>query len=142
MADANPPRPAPTMAMRRAFPISCSGNETIDGNARPCHPCRSGHVRALVRSPVVPMKLPTDGYSILRRILPPWWRTQKIDRARMAERKEAVVVGALGVIGRYIVERLLRQGDWSVIGLSRRAADAAPRYRHISVDLLDAEDAP
>ena len=89
----------------------------------------------------------------------------------MAERKQAIVVGALGVIGRYIVERLLRQGDWSVIGLSRRAADAAPpsgaerregparplegtragrslrsparaapRYRHISVDLLDAED--
>ena len=35
----------------------------------------------------------------------------------MAERKEAVVVGALGVIGRYIVERLLRQDDWSVIAL-------------------------
>ncbi len=36
----------------------------------------------------------------------------------MGEQKEAVVVGALGVIGRYIVERLLRQDDWSVIGLS------------------------
>jgi nucleoside-diphosphate-sugar epimerase len=59
----------------------------------------------------------------------------------MGEQKEAVVVGALGVIGRYIVERLLRQEDWSVVGLSRRAADAAPRYRHISVDLLDREDA-
>jgi nucleoside-diphosphate-sugar epimerase len=58
----------------------------------------------------------------------------------MAERKEAVVVGALGVIGRYIVERLLSQGDWFVIGLSRRAADAAPRYRHVSVDLLNGED--
>jgi nucleoside-diphosphate-sugar epimerase len=59
----------------------------------------------------------------------------------MGEHKEAIVVGALGVIGRYIVERLLRQEDWSVTGLSRRAADAAPRYRHISVDLLDCEDA-
>ncbi|WP_165406060.1 SDR family oxidoreductase [Bradyrhizobium genosp. SA-3] len=58
----------------------------------------------------------------------------------MSEHKEAVVVGALGVIGRYIVERLLRQDDWSVIGLSRRAVDAVPRYRHISVDLLDRED--
>ena len=58
----------------------------------------------------------------------------------MGEHKEAVVVGALGVIGRYIVERLLRQDDWSVIGLSRRAAGAVPRYRHISVDLLDRED--
>jgi nucleoside-diphosphate-sugar epimerase len=55
----------------------------------------------------------------------------------MAERKAAVVVGALGVIGRYIVERLLREDDWSVVGLSRRAAESGPRYRHISVDLLD-----
>ena len=44
----------------------------------------------------------------------------------MGERKEAVVVGALGVIGRYIVERLLRQDDWSVIVLSRRATVAGP----------------
>src|SRR5262245_55065965 len=55
----------------------------------------------------------------------------------MAEHKQAVVVGALGVIGRYIVARRLEQGDWSVVGLSRRTADAAPRYRHIAVDLLD-----
>ena len=34
--------------------------------------------------------------------------------------KKAVVVGALGVIGRYIVERLLAEEDWEVIGLSRR----------------------
>jgi nucleoside-diphosphate-sugar epimerase len=55
----------------------------------------------------------------------------------MAERKQAVVVGALGVIGRYIVERLAREDDWTVIGLSRRAAATGARYRHISVDLLD-----
>ncbi len=59
----------------------------------------------------------------------------------MTEHKHAVVVGALGVIGRYIVARLLEQGDWSVVGLSRRSADAAPRYRHIAVDLLDAKAA-
>src|ERR1700740_550683 len=63
------------------------------------------------------------------------------DPAHMGEQKRAVGVGALGGIGRYIVERLLRQEDWSVIGLSRRSADAAPRYRHVSVDLLDREDA-
>ena len=57
----------------------------------------------------------------------------------MSERKQAVVVGALGIIGRYIVERLLHQDDWSVVGLSRRGAESAPRYRHISVDLLDCE---
>jgi nucleoside-diphosphate-sugar epimerase len=59
----------------------------------------------------------------------------------MAEHKQAVVVGALGVIGRYIVARLLGQGDWSVVGLSRRTADAAPHYRRIAVDLVDGEDA-
>ena len=55
--------------------------------------------------------------------------------------KQAVVVGALGVIGRYIVERLLAAGDWNVVGLSRRAAPSGPRYQHIAVDLLDTRDA-
>ncbi|HEY4894014.1 MAG TPA: SDR family oxidoreductase, partial [Reyranella sp.] len=54
--------------------------------------------------------------------------------------KKAVVVGALGVIGRYIVDKLLAEGDWQVVGLSRRAAKNAPRYHHIPVDLLDLED--
>jgi nucleoside-diphosphate-sugar epimerase len=54
--------------------------------------------------------------------------------------KKAVVVGALGVIGRYIVERLLAEGDWQVVGLSRRSARARPRYQHIAVDLLDPRD--
>src|SRR5947209_3573503 len=58
----------------------------------------------------------------------------------MGKRKQAVVVGALGVIGRYIVDRLLKDEDWSVIGLSRRGADAKPRYRHVRVDLLDRQD--
>src|SRR6476646_3937122 len=55
--------------------------------------------------------------------------------------KKAVVVGALGVIGRYIVERLLAEEGWEVIGLSRRDAPARARYRHIGVDLLDVRDA-
>jgi nucleoside-diphosphate-sugar epimerase len=54
-------------------------------------------------------------------------------------RNVAVVVGALGVIGRYIVERLLAEESWEVVGLSRRAAPEAPRYRHISIDLLDTD---
>ena len=54
--------------------------------------------------------------------------------------KKAVVVGALGVIGRYIVDRLLAEGDWQVVGLSRRPAKATPRYSHIAVDLLDLKD--
>lgn len=58
----------------------------------------------------------------------------------MPQNKKAVVVGALGVIGRYIVEKLLAEGDWQVVGLSRRPEKEGPRYRHISVDLLDLED--
>jgi nucleoside-diphosphate-sugar epimerase len=53
----------------------------------------------------------------------------------------AVVVGAQGVIGRYIVEKLASRPDWSVIGLSRRRGVDAPRDKHISVDLLDPADA-
>jgi nucleoside-diphosphate-sugar epimerase len=53
---------------------------------------------------------------------------------------KAVVVGALGVIGRYIVERLIAEPDWQVVGLSRRKTSDRPRYRHIAVDLLDVED--
>src|SRR5437868_2591206 len=54
--------------------------------------------------------------------------------------KTAIVVGALGVIGRYIVERLVAEHDWQVIGLSRRSEPDRPRYRHIAVDLLDSDD--
>ena len=53
---------------------------------------------------------------------------------------KAVVIGALGVIGRYIAERLVEGPDWQVVGLSRRKASDGSRYRHIAVDLLDAED--
>src|SRR5262245_46098557 len=52
---------------------------------------------------------------------------------------KAVVVGALGVIGRYIAERLVEETDWQVVGLSRRKSSDRSRYHHIAVDLLDAE---
>jgi nucleoside-diphosphate-sugar epimerase len=54
--------------------------------------------------------------------------------------KTAVVVGALGVIGRYIVERLAALPDWNVVGLSRRKGEDHGRVRYISVDLLDTAD--
>src|SRR5919201_1561182 len=59
----------------------------------------------------------------------------------MQPSKQAVVVGALGVIGRYIVERLLADAQWSVIGISRRAVADGARYRHLIVALLDAASA-
>jgi nucleoside-diphosphate-sugar epimerase len=52
----------------------------------------------------------------------------------------AVVVGAQGVIGRYIVEKIASLPDWTVVGLSRRRGVDGPRQRHISVDLLDAQE--
>ena len=53
----------------------------------------------------------------------------------------AVVVGALGVIGRYIVEKLASLPDWQVVGLSRRTGEPRERVRYISVDLTDPKDA-
>ena len=51
--------------------------------------------------------------------------------------KTAVVVGALGVIGRYVVDKLAGLPDWRVIGLSRRKGEDRERVRYLSVDLLD-----
>jgi nucleoside-diphosphate-sugar epimerase len=51
----------------------------------------------------------------------------------------AVIVGALGVIGRNLLHHLEAGADWQIIGLSRRAPDFATRARFISVDLLDRE---
>lgn len=50
--------------------------------------------------------------------------------------KTAVVVGALGVMGRYIVDRLAARPDWRVIGLSRRKGEDRERLRYVPVDLL------
>jgi nucleoside-diphosphate-sugar epimerase len=52
----------------------------------------------------------------------------------------AVVIGALGVIGRYIVEKFASLPDWQVVGLSRRAGKPGRNVRYVSVDLLDPED--
>ncbi len=54
-------------------------------------------------------------------------------------KKTAVVIGALGVIGRYIVERLEAEGGWQVVGLSRRQGQDRPGVRYLSVDLLDVD---
>ena len=55
--------------------------------------------------------------------------------------KKAVVVGALGVIGRYVVDHLLSLGDWQVVGLSRRSPEKKSAAEYISVDLLNRQDA-
>ena len=52
--------------------------------------------------------------------------------------KKAVVVGALGVMGRYIVDKLAALPDWEVIGLSRRKGEDRPSVRYVAVDVLQA----
>jgi len=59
----------------------------------------------------------------------------------MAQRKKAVVVGGLGVIGRNLLKHLEAHTDWDLVGLSRRPPDFDSRARFIQVDLLDRADA-
>jgi len=56
------------------------------------------------------------------------------------DKRVAVVTGATGVAGRAIVERLVANGAWDVVAVSRRKPDVAGRYRHLAVDLSSAED--
>jgi nucleoside-diphosphate-sugar epimerase len=56
--------------------------------------------------------------------------------------KKAVVAGALGVIGRYIVEKLASLPDREVVGLSRRKGEDRGRVRYVSVDLLKEKEVP
>lgn len=55
----------------------------------------------------------------------------------MKRRKTALVVGAVGIIGRALLAHLESRDDWAVIGLSRRTPDFPSRARFCSVDLND-----
>src|SRR5882724_5970499 len=52
--------------------------------------------------------------------------------------KTALVIGATGVSGRALISHLERQGDWNVIGVSRKKPYFETRARFLSVDLMDA----
>ena len=56
------------------------------------------------------------------------------------QRKTAVVIGSLGVIGRNLIAHLEQDEDWDLVGLSRRRPDFPTRARAIPVDLLDPDD--
>jgi nucleoside-diphosphate-sugar epimerase len=51
--------------------------------------------------------------------------------------KHAVVIGALGIIGRALIDRLTSDPQWDVVGLSRRPLDYETSARFISIDLSD-----
>jgi nucleoside-diphosphate-sugar epimerase len=53
------------------------------------------------------------------------------------ERKEALVVGASGLLGSTLLEHLRQQDDWNVTAMSRRRPEAPDGIRHVSLDLLD-----
>lgn len=48
-----------------------------------------------------------------------------------------VVAGALGLVGRGVLEHFETERDWDLVALSRRKPDFATRARAISVDLTD-----
>lgn len=57
----------------------------------------------------------------------------------MAERC-ALITGATGVVGRYLLAHLAASPDWEIVAVSRRAPDVPGRYRHVEIDLLDPAD--
>lgn len=54
--------------------------------------------------------------------------------------RTALVVGASGITGSAIVSRLLDEGSWRILALSRRAPVQDPRVTHVPADLRDPED--
>jgi nucleoside-diphosphate-sugar epimerase len=54
-------------------------------------------------------------------------------------RKQALVVGASGLLGTNFHQHLESLGDWDVIALSRQPAGATGAARHLALDLLDRE---
>lgn len=56
------------------------------------------------------------------------------------ERKNALVPGASGIIGRTLIEYLSSLDDWNIIGLSRRQPEYDSRAKFIEVNLLDRTD--
>src|ERR1700720_706926 len=55
-------------------------------------------------------------------------------------KRTALVTGASGLAGGYMLAHLLKQGGWDVVAVSRRKPLIPGDYRHIAVDLLDLAD--
>ncbi len=57
----------------------------------------------------------------------------------MASRR-ALVTGATGVVGRYLLKHLVEIGGWDVVAVSRRKPDIPGGFEHIAADLTDPAD--
>jgi len=55
--------------------------------------------------------------------------------------KKAIVAGATGVVGRYLLQHLVQTGRWEVVAVSRRKPDVGGDYLHVAADLSDPADA-
>jgi uncharacterized protein YbjT (DUF2867 family) len=55
-------------------------------------------------------------------------------------KRTALVTGASGLAGGYVLTHLLEQGGWDIVAVSRRKPRIPGDYRHIAVDLLDLAD--
>src|ERR1700682_1753512 len=55
-------------------------------------------------------------------------------------KRTALVTGASGLAGGYMLAHLIEQGGWDVVAVSRRKPRIPGNYRHIAVDLLDPAD--
>ena len=54
--------------------------------------------------------------------------------------KKALVTGATGVVGRYLLKHLVETGGWDIVAVSRRQPDIPGNYVHIAADLTDPAD--
>ena len=54
--------------------------------------------------------------------------------------KKALVTGATGVVGRYLLKHLVETGGWDIVALSRRKPDISGDYQHVAADLTDPAD--
>src|ERR1700749_936665 len=55
-------------------------------------------------------------------------------------KRTALVTGASGLAGGYMLAHLLEQGGWDIVAVSRRKPSIPGDYKHIAVDLLDPID--
>ena len=53
---------------------------------------------------------------------------------------KALIAGATGVVGRYLLMHLLETRAWDIVAVSRRKPDVVGDYRHAAIDLSDRGD--
>jgi nucleoside-diphosphate-sugar epimerase len=60
--------------------------------------------------------------------------------SKPSAKRSALVAGASGLAGGYMLAHLIELGGWDIVAVSRRKPRIPGDYRHIAVDLVDAAD--